>query len=122
MEGHHDHAYSPDHIVDQEFRGAEFQVKSLRGGSDSHGVLHVTARCVTPDGQRQMLRFVVKRLPLGRSREVEIYRRFVSCLASHLAPRLLGVEYRRDECRMYLEEIRAVHTWPWRSLDRKSVV
>lgn len=122
MEGDHDHTYSFNHILEQEFRGADFQVKPLRGGSDSEGVLHVTARGVTATGKRRVFRFVVKRLPRGRTREVEIYRHFVSKLPGHIAPQLLGVEYRAEECRLYLEEIRPVQTWPWHRLDHARAV
>ncbi|MGV3534084.1 MAG: phosphotransferase family protein [Chthoniobacteraceae bacterium] len=122
MEGDHDHTYPLEHILEQEFRAAEFQVKPLRGGSDSAGVLHVTARLVTRAGKRRICRFVVKRLPLERAREADVYRRFVSTLPPHVAPRLLGVEYRADECRLYLEEIRPIKTWPWRRVDFAQVV
>lgn len=91
------------------------EVQPLRGGLESAGVLRITAYVEDPGAPKRSRCMVVKRLQGSSSREARIYQEILGSAMPGFSPALLGVRQAPGESRLYLEAIRPIMRWPWRT-------
>jgi hypothetical protein len=94
------------------------QSRPIRGGLESPGLVHVTARYLDRRGRVRRSSLVVKQLRGAGVRELSVYRGLVAGYASDSSPRLVGAEWiAADQAVLYLEALRPAARWPWKHTD-----
>jgi hypothetical protein len=101
----------------------QLSIHPLRGGLQAIAVARVTASTTLPGGHRKATSFVVKRVECVQSHEATVYAELLQPAAISLGPQFLGRDDLPDgSTYLYLEYVRATHTWPWRDVKLAALV
>lgn len=98
------------------------ETRRLRDGLESDCVLAITARFRDDAARLRLIHLVAKQFTGPSEREVTVYENLVAPHVGDVAPRVLGVDTRRDGGVLFLEALRATRAWPWSDTAHASEV